>query len=276
MKIISWNIRGMCSSVKKRFVKNLIKAQRPDFLLIQETKLDQLNDFQIKRLWYESEVQVVVAEAEGLSGGLITLWNAQVFRAVEVIVNRRFILIKGVFSANFPCIILNVYAPNDMVARRSLWEEIMDLKARFTDSWCMGGDFNEILDIHERIGCTRVDRGMQDFQDFINNMELQNVPMIGRSFTWSNFQAHNIQSRLDRFLLAQEWLDNFGVTQWGMNRIISDHCPVMITNETKNWGPKPFRFLNAWLQHPKCMQIVKEEWKEENNQKWAVLLSCTS
>lgn len=110
---------------------------------------------------------------------------------------------------------------------------------------------------------------MQDFQEFINNLEMQDLPMIGRCYTWSNFQAQCIQSRLDRFLLAQEWLDKFSISLWGLKRVISDHCPILITNETKNWGPKPFRFMNVWLHNPQVMKIVKEEWRETNNQKWA-------
>ena len=36
MKFISWNIRGMGSGVKKRFVSKLISHRNPDFMLIQE------------------------------------------------------------------------------------------------------------------------------------------------------------------------------------------------------------------------------------------------
>ncbi|KAH7860022.1 hypothetical protein Vadar_008237 [Vaccinium darrowii] len=181
MKIISWNIRGMCSSVKKRYVSSIIKEQKPDIIFIQETKLEQLDSFQIKKMWYDSEVQVESVNAEGLSGGLLSMWNAQMFKAEEVILNRRFILIRGTFSDNFPCVILNIYAPNDMTARRALWNEILALKLRFSDPWCMGGDFNEIKEVNERIGCVRLDRGMQDFQEFINNLEMQDLPVIGFS-----------------------------------------------------------------------------------------------
>ncbi|KAH7840816.1 hypothetical protein Vadar_021954 [Vaccinium darrowii] len=110
----------MSSVVKKRFVSNLIKSKRPDFILIQETKLMQLDNYQINRLWYESEVQAAVAEAEGMSGGLVTLWNAQTFKAEEVITSRRYILVRGVFVGNFPRIIVNVYTLNETSVRRLL------------------------------------------------------------------------------------------------------------------------------------------------------------
>lgn len=72
-------------------------------MMIQETKLEQLDSFQVNNLWYESEVNMAIAEAEGMSGGLLTLWNAQTFKVEEVITSRRFILVRGILEGNFPC-----------------------------------------------------------------------------------------------------------------------------------------------------------------------------
>lgn len=67
-------------------------------------------------------------------------------------------------------------------------------------------------------------------------------------------------------MLSQEWLDKFNLVQWGLCRVISDNCPTMITNETKDWGPKPFKFINAWLQNPRWLQIIKEVWEAKDIQ----------
>lgn len=44
----------------------------------------------------------------------------------------------------------------------------------------MGGDFNEIRNIEDRRGCVRRDRGMVEFNNFIDQLELVEVPMLGR------------------------------------------------------------------------------------------------
>lgn len=67
---------------------------------------------------------------------------------------------------NFPCIMVNVYAPNEVASRRDLWEELVGLKANFIDPWCIRGDFDEIKVVYERVGCLRVDKGMKDFLEF--------------------------------------------------------------------------------------------------------------
>lgn len=42
MKIISWNIRGIGSSLKKRFISKIIRERSPDVLFLQETKVESL------------------------------------------------------------------------------------------------------------------------------------------------------------------------------------------------------------------------------------------
>lgn len=191
MKIISWNIRGLSSAVKKRYVNSLLKERKPDILLIQETKMELTEDFQVKNLWYDTELEYAVVNAEGLSGGIITIWSLNALAVEEVISTKNFLLIRGVFKGNFPCILVNIYAPNNYVERRAVWGELVSLKERFLVPWCIGGDFNEIKGIGERLGCTRSDRGMREFQNFISEMEIRDIPMIGRKFTWSNFQESN-------------------------------------------------------------------------------------
>ncbi|KAH7861840.1 hypothetical protein Vadar_031605 [Vaccinium darrowii] len=175
MKIISWNIRGLSSAVKKRFVNSLLKERKPDILLIQETKVEQMEDFHVKKLWYDTELEYAVVNANGLSGGIITIWSLNAWVAEEVISTKNFLLIRGVCKANFPCIIVNIYAPNNYVERRAIWGELVSLKERFQVPWCLGGDFNEIKGIGERLGCTRSDRGMREFQNFISEMEIHLV-----------------------------------------------------------------------------------------------------
>lgn len=195
-----------------------------------------------------------ISSSEGASGGLITLWNSEIFKIQSVITHKHFILAEGSLDNGFHCALLNIYAPNDPIVRRNLWMEVALLKSSSQLPWCVGGDFNTIKSITERTGCTKLDRSMRDFLNFINVMELQDIPLLGRKFTWSNFQDEEIHSRLDRFLLSQEFLDRFNFSQWGLHRPISDHYPIMLAQDIRNWGPKPFKFQDAWLSNPSCME----------------------
>lgn len=122
----------------------------------------------------------------------------------------------------------------------------------------MGGDFNEIKNVEERKGCSRKDRGMRDFNNFMSKLEVSDLPMLGRQFTWSNSQDGARWSRLDRFMFNPEWLVKFKFKLSGLPRVISDHCPVLLLEDEIDWGPRPFKFINAWILHPLFLPLVKK------------------
>lgn len=64
-------------------------------------------------------------------------------------------------------------------------------------------------------------------------------------------------------------MEKFKLKQWGLPRTISDHCPVLLKEDDRNWGPKPFKFFNAWLSNPKCLQLMEKAWVESNESGWA-------
>lgn len=44
------------------------------------------------------------------------------------------------------------------------------------------------------------------------------------------------------------------------DRDISDHCPIWLVSSNANWGPKPFRFNNCWLEHKDIVKLVSDCW----------------
>ncbi|KAI5413752.1 hypothetical protein KIW84_058053 [Lathyrus oleraceus] len=43
-------------------------------------------------------------------------------------------------------------------------------------------------------------------------------------------------------------------------RDVSNHCPVWLKCEIKDWGPKPFRFIHGWFDHKDFLEFVENEW----------------
>ncbi|GAU22344.1 hypothetical protein TSUD_106720 [Trifolium subterraneum] len=70
-------------------------------------------------------------------------------------------------------------------------------------------------------------------------------------------------NRLDRFLLSEGFIEKGGVSnQWIGERDIFDHCPIWLVCSNLDWGPKPFKFNNCWLEHPDFIPFVIETWKK--------------
>lgn len=114
--------------------------------------------------------------------------------------------------------------------------------------WCVTGDFNSIRTTEERVSLDRSNmlRGeMNQFNEFISQMEVVDIPLIGRAYTWYKPNGR-VKSRLDRFLVSRDWLLQWpGSIQITLKRSISNHCPVKLQSSLVDWGPKPFRSLDC-------------------------------
>ncbi|GLU01310.1 hypothetical protein SLE2022_186220 [Rubroshorea leprosula] len=65
------------------------------------------------------------------------------------------------------------------------------------------------------------------------------------------------------------WMLNWSdLKQWGLVRSLSDHCPIMVKNEARNWGPKPFKLFNVWLQNPSFRELVENQWNNSDIRGW--------
>ncbi|KAK3199602.1 hypothetical protein Dsin_023017, partial [Dipteronia sinensis] len=94
------------------------------------------------------------------------------------------------------------------------------------------------------------------------NREVMDLPLHGLNFTWSNNREREAWARLDRFLVSPEfmlWLPN--LIQKGLERILSDHFPILLGETKKDWGPSPFRFYNSWIENKVLMNEAMKGWK---------------
>ncbi|WMV13351.1 hypothetical protein MTR67_006736 [Solanum verrucosum] len=105
---------------------------------------------------------------------------------------------------------------------------------------------------------------MEDFSDFIEDMELQDLPLTGGSFTWRKWRKgdrQDIAARLDRFLISEEWEVSFRkIKQSILPRVTSDHNPLLL--ECGNWEKQTsyFKFENWWLQTQDFNERIKVWW----------------
>ena len=70
------------------------------------------------------------------------------------------------------------------------------------------------------------------------------------------------RQRVDyRILVSGEWMDKWPMCkQYVQNREVSDHCAIVVKSVDKDWGPKPFRTIDAWFMERGFCEMVKEKW----------------
>lgn len=260
MKILSLNVRGLRDRAKRRRLRSLLLEGKFQCCFLQETKCSDVNSTIVESVWGGSEYNWVARKAEGLSGGLLIIWNSDLADAVFSFSGRGFVGVCAKWkTSNNICFLVNVYSPCDFDGKKELWKDLLLCKRCFGGGvWCVAGDFNAISAVEERRGASRLcgGREISGFNQFISDMELIDVSVLGKKYTWFSGDG-SAKSRLDRFLLTEEAISTWKVAaQWVGNRDISDHCPIWLDCSSYDWGPKPFRFNNCWLQHKDFKDFV--------------------
>nr|GEV28198.1 RNA-directed DNA polymerase, eukaryota [Tanacetum cinerariifolium] len=97
------NIEGCLGQlVKIRWIEELNRKHKVNFVAIQETKIETIDLFSIKELWGNLSVDYVLSSSVGFSGGTWIPTPAKMT-------------------------IITVYAPQDISEQRTLWDYIIHL-----------------------------------------------------------------------------------------------------------------------------------------------------
>lgn len=97
MNVLSYNLRGSGSYIKRKILCRLIKDQCFDVCFLQETKIQVVTEVDIFELWGSKEVEWTCKGEEGRSGGIILMWKACVFQPLFSFSGEGFVG-KGILS----------------------------------------------------------------------------------------------------------------------------------------------------------------------------------
>jgi hypothetical protein len=99
------------------------------------------------------------------------------------------------------------------------------------------------------------------FNNIISHLGLIELPIKGRSYTWSNMQKSPLLEQIDWFFTSVAWTTQFPSSLvLPLARITSDHLPCKVKIGTHIPRANIFRFENFWLKHPSCLEQIKNAW----------------
>jgi exonuclease III len=268
MKIITWNIRGLNGRSKQKLLRDLIIAEKPDILLLQETKCTSEDmDKLLPYCWKQGKV--VSIDATGTAGGLAILWNTNTIILDNFITTKWSIMADyRLIGSNRPGHLTNVYGPASPRDKQAFLRSL-----RYVDNLAqhknklIGGDFNIIRSLEEkRGGSRRLDRDSEDFNTLIDELQFIDLGMDNGLYTWTNRRTgiHQIACKLDRFLTSESlMLEGIATESTILNTSGSDHWPVQLRMDIPATpGKKPFRFEKFWLDHPDFQENIQTWWRE--------------
>jgi exonuclease III len=152
MIVASFNVRGLGGSIKKRKVRELIFKNQIDFLAIQETKMESVNDSLCHSLWGSQDCLWACFPSVGSSEGILSLWRKSTSALLFTFTGEGYVGVCLEWGMERQiCFVVNVYAKCDLAAKRRLWEALRNYKRRFGRGlWCILGDFNYVTSGEER------------------------------------------------------------------------------------------------------------------------------
>nr|GEX75748.1 RNA-directed DNA polymerase, eukaryota [Tanacetum cinerariifolium] len=222
-------LNGLGHKTKKEWVKELNLKHKVNFLTLQETKMNRITHMDVKCIWGNSDYNFITSDSVGNSGGILCIWEDNVFIKDHVTISDNFVAIYGSWNSNKSRVLfVMVYAPQSIALKLVLWEYISLLISCWDGETIVIGDFNEVRTSDERLGSVFNLSSARAFNSFISVSRLVDVKMEGYSFTWSHPSASKM-SKLDRFLVAEGILSYFpSISAVCLDKNLSDHRSILL------------------------------------------------
>ncbi|PWA93718.1 cytochrome P450 [Artemisia annua] len=219
------------------------------------------DNIRVKSIWGNYNYEYVESLANGRSGGIISIWDPNVFLLDKSFVFENFVVTKGSWvAAKFDCFVVNIYAPQSEREKLELWNKMVDFMNANKGNYVLCGDFNSTRNSEERMGSSFSLQNASNFNDFISRGNLIDLKMGRHKFTRISPDGLKA-SRLDRFLVNKLVLDSVpDLMVEALDDIISDHRPLLLKQKPMDFGPSPFKFFNSWITIDGFDKLVKDKW----------------
>lgn len=266
MNCISWNCQGLGAPRAIRDLKTLIRSHQPKLLFLMETRLPHRQlSFLKHQLGFTRGVMV---ERTGLGGGLILLWHEFDVHHLNFSHGHIDTWISNWLPTG-SCYYRGFYGHWQASQRCHSWALLRRIGTHRTLTWCVIGDFNELMYSHETSSSRgRVASEFQPFRQTVSDLDLTEIHMNEARFTWSNKckGAALVRSKLDRgfgngaFILAQP---RCAITVVPM--VTLDHHALFLSlrpdkSETNTMHRRPIRMEPWWLLRQDCRDLIKDVW----------------
>lgn len=90
------------------------------FCFFKKQKKSSMEEMFVRSIWLWERMEFMAVDSGGSAGGLLSIWNPELFQLLDCCYHRNFLLLSGVALSSFECVFINVYGPNDVSNRAVL------------------------------------------------------------------------------------------------------------------------------------------------------------
>lgn len=204
---LTWNVRGLNDPSKCAVVKSFIRNCKCYVVCLQETKLSSTSIIKFRSFCGFHLRVFRTLDADGTRGGILTAWNSALFDCVHEWVglfSLTVVLKRNVDGRSFT--IYNIYGPTAANLKPTFFQELRSINVHSVGEWTVLGDFNVLLSADNKTGPTTSISDILKFREVVHELGLVDLPILNKSFTWTNGRCAPTLERLDRAFVSSDWL----------------------------------------------------------------------
>jgi exonuclease III len=255
-------------------VRAKIEESECSIVCLQETKCQHFDHRFLHKFSPKHFDAFVYSPSVGASGGILVLWNSSVFDSTLLQLEKFGIAIQfdSVHESSI-WTLTTVYGPCQGEERDRFVEWLYNLDIPPLSNHLLLGDFNFIRSAGNRNKPGGNLQDMMIFNDIIGHLGMIELPLKGRSYTWSNMQQIPLLEQLDWFFTSPNWTTAYPNTMvFPLAKPESDHVPCVVNIDTFIPKAKIFRFENYWVDMPGFLDCVSKPWSKPSYKKSSVAI----
>ncbi|XP_066318492.1 uncharacterized protein [Miscanthus floridulus] len=160
----------------------------------------------------------------------------------------------------------SVYGPREDEDKILFLDELEAIRDACDGPWALTGDFNLILSEADKNN-DRIDRAnLRRFRRTVATLELQDLHLHVRSFTWSNERDSPTLVRLDRVLVSIIWDERFpNLHLRGLGSDASDHCALLLQTNLGQMTKARFHSELFWPKFDDFGEVLAMVWWRQSS-----------
>lgn len=188
-QILNWNVRGLNEGARQDAVNELVRSTGATIVCLQETKMQLLDQNVVARTVGTKFVNSsAVLPAEQTRGGILLAVNEDFFDLsdIELTTNTTISATITMRADRINWKITVVYGPQGDTAKLQFLQELKNIPSPEHNRRLILGDFNLIYQEQDKNNSNLNRRLMGAFRATIDHLQLKEIKLNGRRFTWSN------------------------------------------------------------------------------------------
>jgi exonuclease III len=188
-QILNWNARGLNEGARQDAVNELVRSTGATIVCLQETKMQLLDQNVVARTVGTKFVNSsAVLPAEQTRGGILLAVNEDFFDLsdIELTTNTTISATITMRADRINWKITVVYGPQGDTAKLQFLQELKNIPSPEHNRQLILGDFNLIYQEQDKNNSNLNRRLMGAFRATIDHLQLKEIKLNGRRFTWSN------------------------------------------------------------------------------------------